>query len=248
MLARGPQVLAAVDKANDYARIALSAQLLGCARRAFDTTLEYLKVRVQFGKPIGSFQSLQHRMVDSYIQLQMLEFALWEITATPGQAPAALAMQASRLKARAEQAAGQVTRLAVQMHGGMGYSDESDVGLMLKKAIALSSELGNRRAHLRRYLKTLQQQPTDTAGHADVSEKPGHRFLPTAIGTRCLKPSSGRCCALFIGPTIQSIYGIAAAACTGTRSVTGTASWRARSGSRLRGPSNTAAWHCLRKK
>ena len=171
VLARGPQVLAAVDKANDYARIALSAQLLGCARRAFDTTLEYLKVRVQFGKPIGSFQSLQHRMVDSYIQLQMLEFALWEITATPGQAPAALAMQASRLKARAEQAAGQVTRLAVQMHGGMGYSDESDVGLMLKKAIALSSELGNRRAHLRRYLKTLQQQPTDTAGHADVSEK-----------------------------------------------------------------------------
>src|SRR5690606_38583354 len=166
MLARGPQVLAAVDKANDYARIALSAQLLGCARRAFDTTLEYMKVRVQFGKPIGSFQSLQHRMVDSYIQLQMLEFALWEVTASPGQTPAALAMQASRLKARAEQAAGHVTRLAVQMHGGMGYSDESDVGLMLKKAIALSSELGNRRAHLTRYLKALQQQP---AGSADLS-------------------------------------------------------------------------------
>ncbi|AHG62440.1 acyl-CoA dehydrogenase [Advenella mimigardefordensis] len=166
VLARGAQVLSAVDKANDYARIALSAQLLGCAGRAFDITLEYMKVRVQFGKPIGAFQSLQHRMVDSYIQLQMLEFALWDITAAPGQTPAVLAMQASRLKARAEQAAGQVTRLAVQMHGGMGYSDESDVGLMLKKTIALSSELGNRRAHLTRYLQLLQTQP---AASADTS-------------------------------------------------------------------------------
>ncbi len=172
VLARGPHVLAAVDKANDYARIALSAQLLGCAQRAFDTTLEYMKVRVQFGKPIGSFQSLQHRMVDSYIQLQMLEFALWEITAAPGQTPAVLAMQASRLKARAEQAAGHVTRLAVQMHGGMGYSDESDVGLMLKKAIALSSELGNRRAHLVRYLKVLQQQPAGSADAPDNVDAP----------------------------------------------------------------------------
>ena len=172
VLARGSAVLAAVNKANDYARIALSAQLLGCARRAFDTTLEYMKVRVQFGKPIGAFQSLQHRMVDSYIQLQMLEFALWEVTATPDERPAVLAMQAARLKARSEQAAGQITRLAVQMHGGMGYSDESDVGLMLKRAMALSSELGNRRAQLTRYLASLRQPAAtgDTGQHVDVSE------------------------------------------------------------------------------
>lgn len=168
VLARGPAVLAALNKAVDYARIAVSAQLLGCARRAFDTTLEYMKVRVQFGKPIGAFQSLQHRMVDSYIQLQMLEFALWDVTARPAEQPAALAMQASRLKARGEVAAGQITRLAVQMHGGMGYSDESDVGLMLKRAIALSSELGNRRANLTRYVKSLQLQPAATA--ADTTE------------------------------------------------------------------------------
>jgi len=160
IVARGPGVIAALTQANDYARIVLSAQLLGCARNAFDTTLEYLKVRMQFGKPIGSFQSLQHRMVDSYIQLQMLEFALWEATDRPGETPALLAMQASRLKSRAELAAGEATRLAVQMHGGMGYSDESDVGLMLKKAIALSSEMGNRRAHEARYLQALEQLRT----------------------------------------------------------------------------------------
>ncbi len=158
VVARGSQVLTALRQANDYARIALSAQLLGCARRAFDTTLEYLKVRVQFGKPIGTFQSLQHRMVNSYIQLQMLEFALQEASQSSVRDPNTLAMQSSRLKARAELAAGQVTRLAVQMHGGMGYSDESDVGLMLKKALALSSEMGNRRAHTGRYLRCLDAQ------------------------------------------------------------------------------------------
>ncbi len=176
VLARGPQVLAALSKANDYARIVLSAQLLGCAGRAFDTTLEYLKVRVQFGKPIGTFQSLQHRMVDSYIQLQMLDFALQEVTRSPADDPVVLAMQASRLKARAEQAAGQVTRLAVQMHGGMGYSDESDVGLMLKKSIALSSEMGNRRAHLQRYLQALDQRPSVLNEDRDPLEKQWTEF------------------------------------------------------------------------
>ena len=174
VLARGPSVTAVLTQANDYARIVLSAQLLGCARSAFEATLEYLKVRVQFGKPIGSFQSLQHRMVDSYIQLQMLEFALWEVTDKPAETPALLAMQASRLKSRAELAAGEATRLAVQMHGGMGYSDESDVGLMLKKAIALSSELGNRRAHEARYLQALEQQSVASgATHTQEQQQKG---------------------------------------------------------------------------
>lgn len=171
IVARGPNVLDALTQANDYARIVLSAQLLGCARNAFDTTLEYLKVRMQFGKPIGSFQSLQHRMVDSYIQLQMLEFALWEATDKPGETPALLAMQASRLKSRAELAAGEATRLAVQMHGGMGYSDESDVGLMLKKAIALSSEMGNRRAHEARYLQALEQSQAHASATSCTQDK-----------------------------------------------------------------------------
>lgn len=158
LVAQGAAVAQALARANDYMRIMQSAQLLGVARKAHETTLEYLKVRVQFGKPIGSFQSLQHRMVDAYIQLQLLDYALQEVLDQPDIEPTQLARQASRLKARAAQAAGQVTRMAVQMHGGMGYSDESDIGLMLKKALALSSTLGNERAHKARYVQLLRQQ------------------------------------------------------------------------------------------
>lgn len=157
VLARGGEVLEWLDAALDTTRIAQAAQLLGVARRAFDATLEYMNVRVQFGKPIGSFQSLQHRMVDAYIQIQLLEYAIAQALALVAQSPGSLPMQASRLKVRAEQAASLVTRLAVQIHGGMGYSDESDIGLALKRAIALSSELGNARAHRRRYAGELSR-------------------------------------------------------------------------------------------
>src|SRR5690606_485353 len=76
VLATGDKVLEWINASLDTARIAQAAQLLGVARQAFDTTLEYLNVRVQFGKPIGSFQSLQHRMVDAYIQIQLLDYAI----------------------------------------------------------------------------------------------------------------------------------------------------------------------------
>lgn len=170
VLAQGADVPGLLRAALDRSRVAQAAQLLGIARRVFEMTLDYLKVRVQFGKPIGSFQSLQHRMVDGYIQIQLLDYALQQaldaIEADEGQ----LALQASRLKVRAEAAAGLVTRLAVQMHGGMGYSDESDVGLGLKRALCLCAELGNARGHRQRYFSTLRgtAAATEAAGDADT--------------------------------------------------------------------------------
>lgn len=179
ILAAGEQVFKAVNTSLELARVAQAAQTLGVARQAFDTTLEYMSVRVQFGKPIGSFQSLQHRMVDGYIQIQLLDYALWQAIGAISQDRSALAMQASRLKVRAEQAASLVTRMAVQMHGGMGYSDESDVGLGLKRALGLASELGNARAHKKRYFTQLAQvaqqrinaQDTDDGTQWDVFPK-----------------------------------------------------------------------------
>ncbi|HEY9281549.1 MAG TPA: acyl-CoA dehydrogenase [Eoetvoesiella sp.] len=170
VLARGSDVLTCVSTSLDLARIALSAQLLGVARQAFDTTLEYMGVRVQFGKPIGSFQSLQHRMVDAYIQIQLLDYAIAQAIELSTQDSAALAMQASRLKVRADQAASLVTRLAVQIHGGMGYSDESDVGLGLKRALGLASELGNARTHKKRYFAELSKMAHNRSGAGTADE------------------------------------------------------------------------------
>lgn len=162
ILASGDKVLEWLNAALDITRIVQAAQLLGIGRQSFEATLEYMNVRVQFGKPIGSFQSLQHRMVDAYIQLQLLEYAIAQALTLVAQSDGGLAMQASRLKVRAEQAAGLITRLAVQIHGGMGYSDESDIGLALKRAIALSSELGNARAHRSRYAGELSRSARTT--------------------------------------------------------------------------------------
>lgn len=70
-LGYGPLVSAALNRANDLARIAQAAELFGLARRVLDTTLEYLHTRQQFGKAIGAFQAIQHRMVDAYILVQL---------------------------------------------------------------------------------------------------------------------------------------------------------------------------------
>lgn len=178
ILGTADDVLRAISTSLDRARIAQAAQLLGVARQSFDTTLEYMNVRVQFGKPIGSFQSLQHRMVDAYIQIQLLEYAIWQALVLVEQDQTALPIQASRLKLRAEHAAGLITRLAVQMHGGMGYSDESDVGLGLKRAIGLASELGNARAHKKRYFSLIEQARQSQRDDQSLQEADTHNTDP----------------------------------------------------------------------
>lgn len=156
VLAIGASVLGWLNAALDTTRIAQAAQLLGVARQSFESTLDYMNVRVQFGKPIGSFQALQHRMVDAYIQIQLLDYSLAQAVSQLSQGQGKRSVWASRLKVRAEAASQFMTRLAVQIHGGMGYSDESDIGLGLKRALALSADLGNARVHRKRYFSEAQ--------------------------------------------------------------------------------------------
>ncbi len=121
--------------------------------RALEMTLDYLRTRVQFGKPIGSFQALQHRAVDLHMQKELaaavLEEALAQLDSDPE--PAARAAAASRLKARCADAAVKITRETMQMHGAIGFTDEYDAGLYLKRALTLAAWLGSATAHRRRY-------------------------------------------------------------------------------------------------
>ena len=125
----------------EAARLALAAELAGVAARALELTVEYTKQRVQFGKPIASFQSIQHRLVDMWTQAMLARSAVANAadaaTTSPGSRTAALATLAA--KARASDAAGFVCRNAVQLYGAMGYTEECDIGLYLKRAIGLGA-------------------------------------------------------------------------------------------------------------
>jgi len=160
ILASADDAIAAVDIANDSARLAAAAELLGIARKTQALTLEYMKTRAQFGKPIGSFQALQHRAVDVSIQVELARAALAEALASVASAEdrnriASLKRAASRAKFRCTEAALQATQFAVQMHGAVGFTDECDIGLYYKRALHLGSWLGNAETHCARHLSAI---------------------------------------------------------------------------------------------
>ncbi|MBG7368636.1 acyl-CoA dehydrogenase family protein [Pseudomonas aeruginosa] len=148
------------EQALDEAALACAAYLVGLMDGAFERTLEYLRVRRQFGREIGSFQALQHRMVDLKIQIELSR-------AMVGQAAAAIdagasanerRRQVSSARVRASEAALLVTRQAIQLHGGIGYTDEADIGLFLRRAMVLLNAHGSLDFHRARYVESLQRE------------------------------------------------------------------------------------------
>lgn len=145
--------LQALDAALDRARICLAAEGLGLLREAFERTLSYLKERVQFDVPIGSFQALQHRMARLYTELEMLESCVRAALAAIDAGDPKLALLASLAKARASDLCEKVTNEAVQLHGGIGVTDEFDLGLIVKRARVLQHSLGDGVFHRDRYAR-----------------------------------------------------------------------------------------------
>ncbi len=163
VLAEDYSALLAVTDANDVTRVMQAAELLGVMRRALATTIEYLNTRKQFGRAIGSFQALKHRTVDAYVQVELSSACVNEVLGLLEQG-GTLSTLASRAKARCTHAALMVTRMAIQFHGAMGYTDECNIGLYFKRAMQLSSWLGNVDAHRARYLKEAPPEPKAEAG------------------------------------------------------------------------------------
>ncbi len=140
-----------LEPALDAGRVALAAEMLGMAEAAFAMTLDYLKTRQQFGQLIGSFQALQHRAALMATDLQLTRSAVRAAAiALDGRANDA-AQLASLAKARAGGTVHKVTNEAIQMHGGIGMTDASDVGLYLKRARVAEAQLGGHGFHLDRY-------------------------------------------------------------------------------------------------
>jgi 3-oxochol-4-en-24-oyl-CoA dehydrogenase len=142
----------AVEALNDLALFALAAELLGVMAKAQEITFDYLRLRKQFGKPIGSFQALQHQAVNIYTRTEVTRSLIYQIAANndPYRIDPALAVA---VKARASEDALFVTQACIQLHGAIGFTDEHDIGLYLKRAMVLSSLFGNAAAQRRRYVQ-----------------------------------------------------------------------------------------------
>ncbi|ASG22216.1 acyl-CoA dehydrogenase family protein [Nitrospirillum viridazoti] len=141
----------AVARALDETRIVVAAGLLGLSEHMLAMTLVYMGVRKQYGQLIGSFQALQHKAVDLYIDKERAAAALQFGLATGGD-PATLPLAAVRAKGRCSDTACRVARDSIQLHGAIGFTDEHDLGLYVKRALTLSAWLGNAGEQRRRFI------------------------------------------------------------------------------------------------
>lgn len=139
-----------LDQILDRGRVALCAEMLGIAQWLFDTTIEYLKQRVQFDVPIGSFQALQHRAAKMFVQMQLARSTVLAALSIVDENPAFLPFYASAAKAKMSEVLELVSSEAVQMHGGIGVTDELDVGLYLKRGRVCVAALGDAAFHRER--------------------------------------------------------------------------------------------------
>jgi alkylation response protein AidB-like acyl-CoA dehydrogenase len=144
-----------LTRAVDRATAALCAEMLGLSNAAFDMTLDYLKTREQFGVPIGSFQALQHRAARLFVELELARSAVMLAHAALDEDPGdvAVARAVSVAKAKCSDVAMLVCHEAIQMHGGIGMTDEHDVGLFLKRARVAEMTFGDAAYHRARFAR-----------------------------------------------------------------------------------------------
>jgi alkylation response protein AidB-like acyl-CoA dehydrogenase len=144
--------------ALDRAAIVVAAELVGLCRRALELTVDYVKERTQFGVPVGSFQAVQHGAAQMLRETEsasvLVQSAAWIADHEADGAAEAAAMA----KASASAAGRAVTATAIQLHGGIGFTDEADIGLFLRRAMVLLNAQGSLAFHKARYIALLQRE------------------------------------------------------------------------------------------
>ena len=144
---------APLERALDQARILLSAEILGGVNEVFERTLEYLKERKQFGVPIGSFQALRHRASAMFSEIEICKAVVTFALSQSDKKSNQIARLASLTKARLGEASTLVTNEGLQMHGGIGMTDDVDIGLFIKRARVQLQLLGDPCYHRERYAR-----------------------------------------------------------------------------------------------
>ena len=140
-----------IENILDIARIAMASEMLGNAEAAFETTLDYLKQRKQFGALIGSFQALQHRAAEMFCEIELTKSSVMGAMKAADEGSNELQRLSSLAKTMAGETLHLVSNEAVQMHGGIGVTDEYDIGFFLKRARVAEQIFGSSKYHTERY-------------------------------------------------------------------------------------------------
>jgi len=142
IVARGDEAERLAAGMADLLSLGASIELLGLSETALAMTLEHIKTRQQFGHPLGSFQALQHRVVDDFVALE-LDRSLLHRICLAWEAGVARPALIAAAKARASRTAAEVMRTALQLHGAIGYTDEHDIGIYFKRTLVLAARYGH---------------------------------------------------------------------------------------------------------
>lgn len=148
--------LAALEAVLDAGRAGLSAEMSGSAQQCLESTVGYLKERKQFGQIIGTFQALQHRAAHLYSEVELGKSIVLKALQTLDAAPEHAAMMVSAAKAKLGQVAQLAAQEGVQMHGGMGMTDEFDIGFFMKRIRVAEALYGDANYHAEKFARMRQ--------------------------------------------------------------------------------------------
>jgi len=142
-----------LERTLDVARIGLAAEMLGSTEECFERTVKYLKEREQFGVPIGSFQALKHRAADMFCEVELSKSVVLEALSAldENRDPKEIAKLASLAKTKVGETFTRVSREGIQMHGGIGMTDEFDIGFFIKRSAVAEQTFGDANYHRNRY-------------------------------------------------------------------------------------------------
>lgn len=142
-----------LDAALDIARIGLTAEMIGSTQECFERTVDYLKEREQFGVPIGSFQALKHRAANMFCEIELSKSVVLEALSAidEGRPSSEIAVLASLAKSKVGDTYSLVSREGIQMHGGIGMTDEFDIGFFIKRSAVTEQIFGDSSFHRNRY-------------------------------------------------------------------------------------------------
>ena len=153
--ASGEARQADTDRAFDFRTLATAAQLVGAGQAMLDMTVAYAKQRNQFGRPIGSYQAVKHKLADVHIALELTRPLVYGAALALADRSPAAPRDVSAAKAAASDAALVAARTSLQIHGAIGYTAEHDLSQFLLRVQALRSAWGAPAAHRRRVLEAL---------------------------------------------------------------------------------------------
>jgi acyl-CoA dehydrogenase len=142
-----------LNRALDIANIGLASELLGVSTEVFERTIAYLQERKQFGRVIGSFQGLQHRAAELFAELELARSIVLKALHTVDDGDQELSLIASAAKAKLCEVAQRATNEAIQMHGGIGMTDEYEIGFFIKRARVVQHTFGDYNYHLDRFAR-----------------------------------------------------------------------------------------------